>query len=118
MIELSFPPFLPTSFPSSLSFLPGQTEIFQKPVPADILKHYKEYIFFPMYLDKIKEVRQQTPALCALSPPSSSFSSFPPLELNAVSSCAESGGSQVPDHEAVPARHRVDTAQLYHLQWW
>ncbi|CAI8032310.1 Protein kinase C-binding protein 1 [Geodia barretti] len=33
---------------------PG-TEIFQHPVPSDILKHYKEYIFFPMYLNKIKE---------------------------------------------------------------
>ena len=47
---------------STVSCLPShvyrllQTEIFQKPVPADIMKHYREYIFFPMYLDKIKEV--------------------------------------------------------------
>ena len=47
---------------SAVSCLPShvcrllQTEIFQKPVPADIMKHYREYIFFPMYLDKIKEV--------------------------------------------------------------
>lgn len=37
-------------------FLSCQTEIFQKPVPSDIIKHYREYIFFPMYLDRIKEV--------------------------------------------------------------
>jgi hypothetical protein len=34
-----------------------QTEIFQSPVPPDILTHYREYVFFPMYLGKIKEVK-------------------------------------------------------------
>lgn len=34
-----------------------QTEIFQAPVPPDILTHYREYIFFPMHLGKIKEVQ-------------------------------------------------------------
>ena len=33
-----------------------QTEIFQKPVPPDIMTHYKEYIFHPMDLGRIKEV--------------------------------------------------------------
>ena len=34
-----------------------QTEIFQKPVPPDIMTHYKEYIFHPMDLGRIKEVK-------------------------------------------------------------
>ena len=33
-----------------------QTEIFQAPVPPDIMTHYREYIFFPMDLGTIKEV--------------------------------------------------------------
>jgi len=33
---------------------PG-TEIFQAAVPDDIMTHYREYIFFPMHLGRIKE---------------------------------------------------------------
>ena len=31
-----------------------QTEIFQKDVPEDLMAHYREYIFFPMHMGKIK----------------------------------------------------------------
>ena len=53
----SYPPFL---LPLSPLFSPpSQTEIFQHAVPDDIMTHYREYIFFPVDLGKIKEVRGQ-----------------------------------------------------------
>ena len=48
---------LPISLPSPPPLPPSQTEIFQQAVPDDIMTHYREYIFFPVDLGKIKEVR-------------------------------------------------------------
>lgn len=110
-----------------------QTEIFQAPVPPDILTHYREYIFFPMHLGKIKEVQIHVRYsiylvidVCALF----EYVIHPRYVWhwpNAYVWCnhgtsyflpsAESKLWALSVHSWVYSWHWVDSSQLYYIQW-
>lgn len=72
------------------------------------MKHYKEYIFFPMYLDKIKEVREQTPVVgITLSP-----SLLPPSCLLPLSCMLPLPAQKVETH-----RYQTTRQFLHDTEW-